>query len=334
MYERIYKYAFIHPPRGKYTRGEALLWALVLLVVVTMAMGVLITGMSAGNKYTDILRRQVAEQTIDNYTLAAAMQKIFGGAVTPEDFKLESITYENNATHVLPNSTDTRVASLRGYWWSVPNATGRYSENTYKYKYPLTNNATASMRVNMKQMPWRLYSRIPYTIDSNVAGMYYDSDSSSEALDLPWELTENPVKIHNIEVQSTDKIGAGVPYVIRFRGAEDSTEITVGGDSNTKYNRGAGRWIIQVVPINLLSQESVILNFNSEAITEVEYKSNHAWYITTSGGEYARKTIIVNDGAPIIISPDVMREPHIAPTICSGNSAIIVGDIEEHFPEQ
>ena len=92
MYERIYKYAFIHPPRGRYTRGEALLWALVLLVVVTMAMGVLITGMSAGNKYTDILRRQVAEQTIDNYTLAAAMQKIFGGAVTPEDFKLESIT--------------------------------------------------------------------------------------------------------------------------------------------------------------------------------------------------------------------------------------------------
>ena len=233
MYERIYKYAFIHPPRGKYTRGEALLWALVLLVVVTMAMGVLITGMSAGNKYTDILRRQVAEQTIDNYTLAAAMQKIFGGAVTPEDFKLESITYENNATHVLPNSTDTRVASLRGYWWSVPNATGQYSENTYKYKYPLTNNATASMRVNMNQMPWRLYSRIPYTIDSNVAGMYYDSDSSSEALDLPWELTENPVKIHNIEVQSTDKIGAGVPYVIRFRGAEDSTEITVGGDSYT-----------------------------------------------------------------------------------------------------
>ena len=330
MHDMIHKHILYR----RYTRGEVLLWALVVLIIVTMALGMLLTGMSTGNKYTDMLRRQIAEQTIDNYTLAVAMQKIFGGVINAADFKLESQVYENDATLVLPSSQDNRVAALRGYWWSVPNETGQFSENAYKYKYPLTSNTTASMRVNMYQMPWRFYSMAPYTIDSDTPGMYYDANTLNEALALPWATIETPIMIHNIETQSTDKISEGVPYVIRLRRTEDCTEITVGGDYNTKYNRGVGKWIIQVIPIDLLPHEAIILNFDPEAITEVEYKSNHAWYITTSGGEYTRKTLIVNDGAPIIISPDIMRNPETAPTICNGNSAVIVGDIDEHFPEQ
>lgn len=316
-----------------YTRGETLIWALYALIFVTVILGVLIMGMNTREVFTEMLRQQVAETSIDNFNKAMSVRLITKESIDSNDFEVNTSEYTNNAKYVLQNSQDARLGKLVDYWWSVPDTDTKFSRGEYTYKLPTSLGNNAPLRITMKELPWRMYHRTTPLATIEIPGMEYNLSDTSEAIYMHGE-TKIP-QVHNIESLPTGtEAGKGVPYILRIHNSIDTyTELTLSANANTKYKRGTGNWIIQVVNINEYIGDALKLHFDPTGITEVPYNNNHAWYITTSSAEYTRKTIIIDDNAPIIVSPTIMADPQRAITLISNNSTIIIGDLDTDFPQ-
>ena len=300
--------------QSKARRGAALMWAWWSTVAIAMAIGIVCRGLTVTSKYKTVLAEQTAYGEIANWATAKRTAEYNGHTYARIDISTAvTTTDEFFACPEYPDNLLLCLVSEPSGAKTDSNAV--FSRESFKLSAPQNTTSSDEACLDMGDVNWRL-SEAPTYSDATCTGILQERLTTPAGLDIG---------VYNS--QSGRK--SGIAYAIRQPSPYQQT--VVAGDSNTFYNRGTGRWMIQAVDIETGAKMRE-LKLDTSSLPAGKYNNNHAWYLTAGTAPAEKRYIVISDGAPVIVSPSLLLSPDTAPTLSIGNSALIIGDISD-FPE-
>ena len=300
--------------KNNFTRGAAMLWALWATVAMAMLIGVICRGLAVSSKYKTLLEEQTARQEVDNWATAKRIAERNGHSYARIEIDAEAIAAsEFFACPDYPNNLLLQLlAAANG---AEPMQDAVFHKESVRIETPSNANYTDEVRLDMGDISWKLQEQPEYASDIS-CGIMGNSLNAESGIAIP------------VYPQGGTK-QSGICYALYQPPIYEQTIVAGGGD--TFYNRGAGKWVIQAVDLET-GQSMRELKLDTSAIPTGKYNNNHAWYLTANSQLTEKRYVVISDGAPVIVSPNLLTSAKTAPTLSIGQSVLIIGDLSD-FPE-
>lgn len=300
--------------KNNFTRGAAMLWALWATVAMAMLIGVICRGLAVSSKYTTLLEEQTARQEVDNWATAKRIAERNGHTYARIDIGSEALSSgEFYACPDYPNNFLLQLLTTANS--AEPTQDAVFHKGSVRIKTPSNANYADEVRLGMEDINCKLKEQPEYASDIS-CGIMGDFLNTESGMAIP-------------VYPQGDAKQSGICYALSQPPVYEQT--IVAGGSDTFYNRGAGRWVIQAVDLET-GQPMRELKLDTSAIPTGKYNNNHAWYLMANSKLTEKRYVVISDGAPVIVSPSLLTSSKAAPTLSIGQSVLIIGDLSD-FPE-